>query len=383
MASETLQRIKEAAPLIRAEAAASEAAGRLTDAVVEAMRAAGIFGMTMSKELGGPELTPFEQIEVLEALSAADGSAGWCGMINSDGGFVTSYLDRAVARQLYPTPHLATAVAVTPSLQARIKGDTYVLDGVVPFASGSTHADWFFLNGVVMDDDGMRVTPGSPLPETRMCAIPAAEVEILDTWHATGLAATASHDVQVRDVVVPAERTFSILTGEPVDRSPLYAWRWMFFANMAGVPLGVARAALEEVKQVAPGKVIFPDRTLASQDATLQWNLGRAEALVGSARAYILDTVGQVWDRLCSGSPPSPAEWTAFRLALTNAFHAAKDAVTLVYEGLGTTGVYRKSPLDRQLRDITTMTQHILGQSKNYANCGRSLLGLEPGGIAF
>lgn len=383
MGNETLQRIMEVAPLIRAEAAASEAGGRLTDAVVEAMRGAGVFGMTMSRELGGPELTPFEQIEVLEALSAADGSAGWCGMINSDGGFVTSYLDRAVARELYPTPHLATAVAVTPSLRARIKGDGYVVNGTVPFASGSTHADWFFLNGVVVDDDGKPVSPGSPLPETRMCAIPAAQVEILDTWHATGLAGTASHDVQVRDVAVPAERTFSILNGEPVDPSPLYAWRWMFFVNMAGVPLGVARAALDEAKQVAPGKVIFPDRTLASEDATLQWNLGRAEALVGSARAYIFDTAGTVWDRLCSGGPPAPAEWTAFRLALTNAFQAAKEAVTLVYEGLGTTGVYRKSPLDRQLRDITTMTQHILGQSKNYANCGRSLLGLEPGGIAF
>jgi alkylation response protein AidB-like acyl-CoA dehydrogenase len=304
-------------------------------------------------------------------------------MINSDGGYMTAFLDRSVARQLYPTPHVATAVAVTPSLQARIKGDTFVVSGKVPFASGSTHADWFFLNGVVMDDDGPRMSPGSPLPETRMCAMPAADVEILDTWHATGLTATASHDVVVSEVVVPAERTFSILDGEPVDQSPLYAWRWMFFVNMAGVPLGVARAALEEAKLVAPGKEIFPDKTLASADATLQWNIGRAEALVGSARAYIFDTVGTVWDGLCAGRPPAPAEWTAFRLALTNAYHAAKDAVTLVYEGLGTTGVYRKSPLDRQLRDITTMTQHILGQSKNYANCGRSLLGLEPGGIAF
>src|SRR5690349_14692045 len=80
MASDVLRRIREAAPLIRAEAAASEADGRLTGAVVEAMRDAGVFGMTMSKELGGLELSPPEQIEVLEALSAADGSAGWCGM---------------------------------------------------------------------------------------------------------------------------------------------------------------------------------------------------------------------------------------------------------------------------------------------------------------
>jgi hypothetical protein len=54
-----------------------------------------------------------------------------------------------------------------------------------------------------------------------------------------------------------------------------------------------------------------------------------------------------------------------------------------VYEAMGTTGVHRRSPLDRALRDVTTLAQHILGQTKTYANCGRSLLGLEPGGIAF
>jgi hypothetical protein len=29
------------------------------------------------------------------------------------------------------------------------------------------------------------------------------------------------------------------------------------------------------------------------------------------------------------------------------------------------------------------VAQHVLGQTKTYANCARSLLGLEPGGIAF
>jgi indole-3-acetate monooxygenase len=123
--------------------------------------------------------------------------------------------------------------------------------------------------------------------------------------------------------------------------------------------------------------------TLARDDATLQWNIGRAEALVGSARAYVFDAVGRAWDSLCQGRNPAPAEWTAVRLAHTNAVQASKEAVTLVYEAMGTTGVQRRSPLDRHLRDVTTVAQHVLGQTKTYANCGRSLLGLDPGGIAF
>jgi alkylation response protein AidB-like acyl-CoA dehydrogenase len=386
MAEATLQAVLDSVPLIRAEAAASEAAGRLTEPVVQAMRRAGVFGMTMSRELGGPQLTPLEQIEVIEALAAADGSAGWCGMINSDGGYITAFFDRDVARALYPTPDLATVFVATPALQARIKGDSYVVSGEAPFASGSTHADWFFINCMIMDDDGLRMAEGSspPMPETRVCALAAGDVEVLlGTWQPTGLTATASHNVRVHDVVVPAERTFSIFAGLPVDPAPLYSWRWTFFVNMPGVPLGIARAALEEAKEVAQGKVIFPDMTLARDDGILQWNIGRAEALVGSARAYVFDAVGRFWDAICAGRAPSPAEWTAVRLAHTNAMHSCKEAVTLVYEAMGTTGVYRRSPLDRQLRDVTTMAQHILGQTKTYANCGRGLLGVEPGGIAF
>src|SRR5438309_7410522 len=161
MAEETLRWINEAAPLIRSEAAATEAGGRLTDAVVGAMREAGVFRMTMSRDLGGPELTPLQQIEVLETLAAADGSAGWCGMINSDGGYMTAFLDRDVARKLYPSLDLATAVVAQPSVQAHIKGDTYVLNGDAGFASGSTHVDWFFLNCVVMDDNGPRTPDGA------------------------------------------------------------------------------------------------------------------------------------------------------------------------------------------------------------------------------
>jgi alkylation response protein AidB-like acyl-CoA dehydrogenase len=383
MAEDTLARVREAAALIGAEAPASEQGGRLTPAVVEVMRSAGVFSMTMSRELGGPELAPPEQIEVLEALAAADGSAGWCGAINSDGGYMTAYLARDVARELYPSPDLATVVVATPNVQAVERGDTLVLNGQAPFASGSTHADRYVVNCLVMDADGVRRYPGSSMPVTRTCVMPASEIEILDTWHPTGLAGTASHDIRLRDVVVPMERTFSLFDDEPVDASPLYALRWMFTVNLSGVPLGVARAALEETKRVAAGKVVFPDMTLARDDATVQWTVGRAEAQLGSARAYVFDAVGRLWDAVLGGRAPSPAEWTAVRLAHTNAFQSGKEVVTRLYEVMGTTGVYRTSPLDRQLRDVTTMSQHILCQTKTYANCGRSLLGLEPGGIAF
>lgn len=57
--------------------------------------------------------------------------------------------------------------------------------------------------------------------------------------------------------------------------------------------------------------------------------------------------------------------------------------MTLLYEALGTTGVYRTSVLDRQFRDLTTMSQHLIAQTKTYAAAGRGFLGLDPAAIAF
>ena len=377
-----LDAVRAAVPVVKAEAAASEKAGRLTTPVIDAMRDAGVFRMTMSTALGGPELPPSEQIDVLEQLAAADGSAGWCGMINSDGGYMTAYLDPSVAREMYPSLDMPTSVVANPSGQAHIDRDGFRVDGQWGFASGSSHAAWFFLNCLVFDGDAMRMAP-SGLPDMRMVAIPASDVEVLDTWHTTGLSGTASNDVRVAGVHVPAERTFSLFDGTPVDPAPLYQWTWMFFVNVPGVPLGIAQAAIEEAVAVASTKVSMPSFALARDDATVQDNVGRAQALVRSGRAYVDDAVGTAWDALQSGRPPSADEWVDVRLAITNAAHVSKAAVSLLYEALGTTGVYRRSPLDRHLRDLTTMAQHILTQTKTYAAGGRHLLGLEPGMVAF
>jgi alkylation response protein AidB-like acyl-CoA dehydrogenase len=73
---------------IRALADEIEQARRLPRSVVDALKEAGIFGMPMLRAWGGPELDPFTQFRVLETLAMADGSVGWCAMINCDGGYI-------------------------------------------------------------------------------------------------------------------------------------------------------------------------------------------------------------------------------------------------------------------------------------------------------
>jgi hypothetical protein len=91
---------------------------RLPTAIVRAMRDTGVLGMAMPHNWGGPELNPLTQIRVIEALAMADGSVGWCAMINSDGGYITAFLDQDVGRAMYQDIQAPTAASATITGQA-------------------------------------------------------------------------------------------------------------------------------------------------------------------------------------------------------------------------------------------------------------------------
>src|ERR1700722_4963779 len=138
------------APEIHTLGNAIEQARRLPTSIVEALKGAGIFGMTMPRAWGGPELDPLTQFRVLEALSMADGSVGWCAMINCDGGYVTAFLDQGVAHTMYPDLLAATGAAATTTGQAEGGPGGYRVSGRFPFVSGCHHCEWLWLGCIIV-----------------------------------------------------------------------------------------------------------------------------------------------------------------------------------------------------------------------------------------
>jgi hypothetical protein len=184
--------------------------------------------------------------------------------------------------------------------------------------------------------------------------------------------------VAVNEVLVPTERTYTLFGAEPVDPSALYRHPWMFFSNMAEVPLGVARSAISHTTGVVAAKVPLGSFAPASEDPLVAEAVARATALYRSSRAYYHDSLGRLWNHLLSGSVPREA-WVDVRLATTNAFHSCLQAVQLCFEATGTSALPAAGPLSRYLRDATTMTSHFIAQRKSYLGAGRHLLGLDPG----
>jgi indole-3-acetate monooxygenase len=186
-------------------------------------------------------LDPLTQFRVIEALAMTDGSAGWCAMINCDGGYVSAFLDQDIARSMYSDINVATAASATPIGQAVVAPGGYRVSGRFPFASGCQHCDWIWLGCVVIEDGSPRLDHNS-VPETRQCFIRMSQCEILDTWHTTGLRGTGSNDILVKDLFVEEAHTFSFQDPNLIKRSgPLYAFPFMFTAKTPAAALGVAR----------------------------------------------------------------------------------------------------------------------------------------------
>jgi indole-3-acetate monooxygenase len=371
---------------IPAVAADIEQGRRIPKVIADAMKDAGVFGMAMPHTWGGPELDPLTQFRVIEALAMADGSVGWCAMINCDGGYVTAFLDQHVGRAMYPDIRVGTAAAATPTGRAVRVPDGYRISGRFPFVSGCHHCEWAWLGCIVLEDGSARVDHNG-VPETRQCLVNLSQCEILDTWYTTGLRGTGSNDVRVTDVFVKAEHTFSFQDAPLIKRDGfLYALPFMFVAKVSAPALGIARHAIDALIDIASGK---PARRytcgehaepakMMREDVFVQEAVGRAETMLGSARAYQFETMGDIWNTLLNGGEVTPAQIARFTTAPTHVMGVCVDAVQLVCKAAGGTAVYTKGPFDRCLRDILTMNQHVLATLRTYEAAGRLLLGLEP-----
>jgi indole-3-acetate monooxygenase len=371
---------------IRAASDEIESGRQIPQSIAAAMKQAGVFGMAMPRAWGGPQLDPLTQIRVIEALGMVDGSVGWCAMIGCDGGYLSAFLDQDVARAMYADPFVATGAAATTTGKAQRVPGGYRVSGRFPFVSGCHHCEWAWLGCTVFTDGTQRLNDNG-VPETRQCFLRLSQCEILDTWYTTGLCGTGSNDVAVRDVFVPEEQTFSFQDPQLVKRSgPLYAFPFMFIAKGPGTALGIARHAVDALTESAVQKparrYTLGERIeapkLLRDDVYIQDAVGRAETLLTSARAHALDVVGDLWASLLDGRQPTDRQLALFTTLTPHVFGICAEVVQHIYKAAGGTAVYQKGPLDRCLRDILTMNQHVVATARTYEMAGRLLLGLEP-----
>ncbi len=138
-----LDALRDLAPQIAVHRSAFDRDRRLPDAVFHALADAGLFRLWLPRALGGPELSPLDFMDVVEAAAALDGSVGW--LVGNGGGMsrVGGYLPTAVDRKWFASPRTFIVSATGAVGKAEVVNGGYRVTGRWPFGSGAPHASHF------------------------------------------------------------------------------------------------------------------------------------------------------------------------------------------------------------------------------------------------
>jgi alkylation response protein AidB-like acyl-CoA dehydrogenase len=376
-----LNAARSLAPQIRESAEAIERERRLPVALIEAMATAGLFRLWIPRSLGGAETDPMTLVRVVEEISRADGAAGWCVALAGEYGVFGGYLPPEAAREIYGRdPKVFTCGALRPMGEAIVVDGGYRVTGRWPLGSGCHHASWIVGGCRIVEAGQARLSPDGT-PAVRQLFFPAHACEIIDTWHSIGLRGTGSHDYAVRDLFVPTSHALSFRE-PPVERGPLYAFPTiaLFATALAAVPLGVAQHAIELLTELARTKIASRSRRPVGEDATIQADLGRAEAILRSARAFLYETLNEAWRAASAANALDQSGRALLWLAATHAANCAKQVADLMFSAGGSASPYVAAGLERCVRDIYAAAQHVTLAPPNYQLAGQAFLGSDMRG---
>ena len=372
-----LDAARDLAPKIRASADEIDAARELPKPLFAAIADAGLFHMGVPRAIGGLEVELPTYVQVIEEIGKADASTGWA--VNQGAIFATysARMAQDVARAIWiDTPRSVVSNTPAPSAQAVVVPGGYRVTGRQGFSTGCRHASWVAPHAQIIENGEVRQRDGKP--ETRFLLVPAAQVELLDTWHVRGMRGTGTNHFVVNDVFVPEERTVLTAGGPLLADGPLYRIprTLEFGSGDSAVALGMARSCMDAFYELAGSKSPRNMQGLLRDQVMTQFSVGQAEATLRSGRAFLMESVGRVWDEVKSSGEASIERRVNLRLAITHGIRLAAQIIESIYSLSGATAAFEGNLIQRHFQDIHVITQHLQSRLAHYELIGKYWLGL-------
>jgi len=372
---------------VEAQADEAERLRTLPPLVVEALWESGLMQFMNPPAAGGMEPSFTDLIDVWQELAWQDASVGWVGIANfPSSAFAAAYLPDAGFEEVFTANHNRVTMGgqFFPNGKGEAVDGGYRISGSWNFGSGVGHSE-YVVGGFLPFRDGEMVMAANGLPEMLVALFPRHQVELTDGWHVTGLRATGSFDYNVKDVFVPARRTFPLFTRDVRRGGPLFKLGVMPLtaAGHAAWALGVSRSALDDVTALAVAKTRMGESSNLANKMTFQRNLAHHEGMWRAARQLVADTCARVGEQIAAGVELTVAMRADMRLAATYATEASREVVQFAHLAAGTTAIREGSRLERAFRDMYTGTQHAFISEKIYTDIAKLLLGLEEDNFAL
>ena len=372
---EILDRLGELAPLLRQSAAEAERLARLPKPVARALLRYGLFRLWVPKKCAGFELDLPDALEVFEAAARVDGSTGWAIMIGCSGGLLASHVDAVTATSVFARPETVIASAIAPEGRAVRVAGGYRVTGCWHYATGAPYATTFLANCIVMDGGTLAFgEDGRPL--TRAMLLDSSQVSLVPAWDASGLRGTGSDDFEVRDVLVPEQRSFS-LTGSvsremgPLYRLPLGA---VMELSITAIALGIVQHALNEFANLARQKKAENRGMSLAEDPGVQARYAQSRATWGIIKAAMDSLARRVWCDGLATRTPSSVELGEVTASCALSVAKLRGSLGELIALAGMNAIQPDSELSRTWRDLQALAAHAAVSPRNFTAIGAGLL---------
>lgn len=354
------EQITALVPQITAAGDDIERQRQLPPALVTALKKAGAFRLLIPRQYGGLE-APFEDyLTLIQSLAAADASTAWCVNQAAVIGTTSLWLPEAQIQDIWSDPQ--TSVANGPPFAGEIKPTAtgYELSGHWGFSSGCQHANWM-MGAARFSKGGWRIAYFRP-----------EQVQFIDNWQTSGLRGTGSFEFTCKALALPGDQVADAGLPATFDNDITRVPSALLFAcSFASVALGVAQGALDDVLEIARGKLPRYAALHLRDDPDVQRFIGKAQARWRSARAYLHATIQEVFASVRDNNSITHAERAALRMCGTHVIRECADVLDLTYKVAGSTGIYQDHTLQRRFQDMHVITQHVQARESYFALLGR------------
>jgi alkylation response protein AidB-like acyl-CoA dehydrogenase len=379
---ELVARARELAPLLRKNAATSEANRRVEEDTIQAMTKAGLMRVCTPKRYGGWEMNTRAMLDVSSAIAEADGGAAWVVNLNNICCWLASlYPVKAQDEVFGADPDACVSGVLAPTATSTKAAGGLRVSGKWYYNSGGWHAQWAVLGIPVVNDADEMIDQGLAL-------IPMTDLEREDTWFVAGMKSSGSICLKAKDIVVPDHRILSVpraIEGDyPTEmRSQEAFYRSPFVPILAlilvGPILGLGRAALEFVRQKASTRPIsytFFEKQSAS--VAFQLQIAEAAMMIDTAHLHAYRAADDVDKAATQGVYPDMLVRTRVRADTGYAVEKVTQAIDKLLYAHGAGGFAESSPLQRIWRDAAVAARHaVVLPAVGYEVYGKALLGME------
>lgn len=349
--AELMELAQRVAAVADSHAAKHDTAASFPEEAFATMRDLGLTGLTVPTEFGGMGASPLETMLVIEQLAQGDGAMALIATMHF--GHVAGvaintawpdHLKQSFLRAVVDHGALYNTAASEPDMGSPSRGGAYAttavrkddgwhVNGRKSWSTGSPGLRWAGVGCSVEDE------PGTPVRANFLVPLDTPGITIDENWDNLAMRASGSHDLILRDVVVPFDHRLPA-AGKP-DGSP---WGILTSALYLGIGIAARNWSLDWAKHRRP--TALNGKSIAELEA-VQLKIAKIETLILAARSSLFGSVEE-WERYPESRGELAAQLAAAKVIATN---NAIEVTDLAMRIVGSVGMLKAHPLERYFRD--------------------------------